>query len=56
VAPTSATTSPSVAPSVTATIPRTGAGSTRPVYAAGLLLVAAGCFAYVLGRLARNPA
>jgi len=26
------------------------------VYAAGLLLVAAGCFAYVIGRLARTTA
>jgi hypothetical protein len=54
--PTTPITSPSVAPSVTATIPRTGSGSTRPVYAAGLLLVAAGCFAYVIGRLARTAA
>jgi len=26
------------------------------VYAAGLLLIAAGCFAYVIGRLARTAA
>jgi len=56
VTPTTPTTSPSVAPSVIVTIPQTGSGTTRGVYAAGLLLIAAGCFAYVIGRLARNTA
>jgi hypothetical protein len=32
------------------TIPTTGLGGSRPFYVAGLILIAAGCFAFAAGR------
>ena len=51
---TSSATSAVVAPTATGSLPQTGSNATRPAYAAALLLIAVGCFAYAFGRAVRN--